>query len=57
MARVPFGRGLTRTCQLAQKLAEWGRVRAGCLYRLLTGIIGAVLGWGLSVGVAAEATR
>ena len=44
-------------CQLTGKLAQWGRVRAACLYRLLTGIIGAVLGWGLSVGAAAEATR
>ena len=32
-------------------------MRAGCLYRKITGIAGAVLGWGLSVGGAAEATR
>jgi hypothetical protein len=57
MSRVPIRRGLTRACQLAQKLAKWRRVRAGCIYRSLTGIIGAVLSWGLSVGTAAEVTR
>ena len=32
-------------------------MRAGCLYRMVTGIVGTVFGWSLAVGWAAEAAR
>ena len=57
MARVPFWHIPALACQVLGKLAQWGHMRAGCLYRSVAGVVGAVFGWGLTIGMAAEVTR
>ena len=57
LALVSSWQSPARACHVIGELAQWGQMSAARLYRLVAGIVGAVCGGGLMIGMATEVGR